>query len=115
MKSYLLYAVFAAAAIGCATGPGRPPPETWATEQSLEGVSRVVVAAHGLSCPLCATNLDAQLKRIEGVAGASVDLATGEATVLFDKRHAVTAMQLRQAVEDAGFTFQGIRPSPPAE
>ena len=115
MKIFFVILAVAAAAPGCATGPGKPPMETALAADTLDGASEVVVAAQGLSCPLCASNLDAQLNRIEGVDGASVDLATGEATVRLDKKHAVTALQLRKAVEDAGFTFHGVRPARPPE
>ncbi|AKJ64217.1 heavy-metal-associated domain-containing protein [Kiritimatiella glycovorans] len=92
---------------GCVTPTGT---ETGATpEASLAGHQTVVVTAHGLSCPLCAHNLDGRLKKIDGVEEASVDLKTGSVTVQLAENHSVTRDDLNRAVKDAGFTPKGIR------
>ncbi len=61
--------------------------------------------AQGLSCPLCAHNLEAQLKRVPGVARVVIDLGEGRAAVWFKPGAAPTDKRLAQAVADSGFTF----------
>lgn len=80
---------------------------------NLQGETSVVLTVHGLSCPLCSNNLDGQLRRIEGVVDATIDLKTGAVTVTLQPQHAVTTDDLKQAVVDAGFTLKAIaKPEP---
>ncbi len=65
--------------------------------------------AQGLSCPLCAHNLDKQLLKVQGVASAEVDLSTGAAKVGFADGARVTPRQLIDAVEASGFTLTKIQ------
>lgn len=69
----------------------------------------VELVVFGLSCPLCATNLDNQLRRISGVAGHQVDLESGIIQVQVRSGGFVQTASLRKAVTDAGFTLQDIR------
>lgn len=92
---------------GCATTGGRQVlPEV--TGGSLSSSRDVVLTVHGLSCPLCSNNLDGQLRRIEGVEQAVIDLKTGAVSVRLRQGHSVTAKDLAGAVEDAGFTLKKI-------
>lgn len=68
----------------------------------------VDISALGLSCPLCAHNLDKQLKMIEGVTSADVDLSTGQVRVAFAETACVTPQQLITSVKDAGFSVSRI-------
>ncbi len=88
---------------GCATlGDGAADAsETWIQDQAE-------MVVYGLSCPLCATNLDGQLERIEGVQRAEIDLDSGRVTVTLAPDAQVSSTTLRQAVADAGFTVQSI-------
>ena len=62
----------------------------------------------GLSCPLCAHNIDKQLMDVPGVKGVAVDLGSGTADVSFQTDGCVTYAQLMQAVRDSGFTTERI-------
>lgn len=95
--------------MGCATLQTSSS-EDLMTGQTLEGHAEVIMVVHGLSCPLCSTNLDRQLMRIDGVSDAVVDLGTGEVTVKFEDGHAVAADDLASRVDDAGFTLRSIQP-----
>ncbi len=101
-------------ASGCATTDG---PET-AHESSgmdLSASREVVLTVHGLSCPLCANNLDGQLAKVGGVEGASIDLKTGAVTVRLAEGHSVTSGDLADAVKNAGFTLKEITPKRPGQ
>ncbi len=69
----------------------------------------VEVSALGLSCPLCAHNLDKQLNMIEGVSSVEVDLSTGLVRVAFEDTACITPQQLITSVEDAGFSVTQIK------
>jgi Cu+-exporting ATPase len=56
----------------------------------------------GMSCASCAANVERALKRVAGVRAANVNLATSQATVMFDPRQ-VDAGRLARAVRDAGY------------
>lgn len=68
-----------------------------------------VLWVNGLGCPLCATNIDHQLKRVKGVGKINVDLSIGKVDVTFkpDMTHP-SPSRLGEAVEEAGFTLVRI-------
>jgi copper chaperone CopZ len=104
----------AALAVGCATPEnGHPLPEGTGIE--LSHLRAVVLTVHGLSCPLCANNLDGQLRRIEGVEEATIDLKTGAVSVRLGQGHSVSAGDLARAVKNAGFTLKKIEPREDAQ
>ncbi len=94
-------------AFGCTTTNGRGGRDDF-SDTNLSSSREVVLTVHGLSCPLCSTNLDGQLKTIVGVEAASIDLKTGSVTVRLGEGHSVTARDLADAVRNAGFTLKKI-------
>ena len=74
----------------------------------------VRVMAAGLSCPLCAHNIDASMKQLPGVLSARVDLNTGAVAVTLDGLTPVTYGQLAKIIRDNGFTLVGFDPAPVA-
>lgn len=82
--------------------------EAAADKAPLSEVQRVVLTVHGLSCPLCAHNLDGQLLKIKGVEKATIDLDTGTVDVRMKKGHAVTRKAIEKAVDDSGFSLKKI-------
>jgi len=93
---------------GCLTA-GHPE-ANWDTD--LSSASQAVMTVHGLSCPLCSNNLDGQLRRIEGVTDAMIDLETGAVRITLAPGHAIRATDLATAVKDAGFTLKSLRIAP---
>lgn len=71
-----------------------------------------VLWVNGLGCPLCATNIDSQLKRVKGVKALSVDLSVGRVKVNLVPGRQPSPHTLGEAVEDAGFTLVKIEQSP---
>ncbi|MEM1445573.1 MAG: cation transporter [Planctomycetota bacterium] len=68
-----------------------------------------VITAAGMSCPLCAANIDRQLKRIEGFETMRMNLDTGELFVEFDAASRPSTKRLAQAIRDAGFTVDSVQ------
>ncbi len=87
--------------------PGDGNPELTELPVMLERDAELVV--FGLSCPLCASNLETQFRRIPGIAGHRTDLESGIIHVQVRQGGFVQTSALRRAVTDAGFTLQEIR------
>ena len=103
----------------CQTSPSaNPTPETTASmkfdDSAVVPGNSVRVMAAGLSCPLCAHNIDASMKQLPGVLNARVDLSSGAVAVTLDGLTPVTYSQLAKVVLDNGFTIVGFDPSPVA-
>jgi len=100
---------------GCAVQQPPPPASNSAPGEPVEVSSDLPIDAaaatlyvKGLSCPLCATNIDKQLARVAGVQTVHADLATGEVYVEFDAKVRPSAAALSRAVVDSGFTLDRI-------
>lgn len=75
--------------------------------QPLTG-SMATLYVNGLGCPLCATNIDLQLKRVKGVEVTKVDLSTGKVDLAMVGPSKPSPKRLHDAVADAGFTLVKI-------
>jgi copper chaperone len=62
----------------------------------------VNLKVYGMTCQGCVRSVKTVLERVPGVSSAEVDLARGEAKVVFDPARA-TPGALRAAIEDAGY------------
>ena len=74
------------------------------------GTTAAVLWVNGLGCPLCASNIDRQLKRVDGVTSIIVDLSRGKVTLGLLPGKQPSPARLGAAVEDAGFTLVKIEP-----
>lgn len=77
-------------------------------EAVLDSRSATLIV-HGMSCPLCANNVDKQLLAVPGVSAVNVDMGTGEAKVQMLPAARVTRRQLADAVYKSGFTLAEVR------
>lgn len=75
---------------------------------SQPSAQEIVIRVDGASCPFCAFGLEKKLGQIDGLAGVTMDLKGGKATVVLKKGAKVSEQALRQAVEEAGFTPREI-------
>ncbi len=93
-------------ATGCETTQ-RAERETASMDDSHGAIesSTVTMVVHGMGCPLCANNVDRQLKAMEGVRDASIDLGSGEVKVQLADENRPTRAQLARAIQDSGFTL----------
>ena len=64
---------------------------------------RILLAVEGMSCAGCVHTVETALTKLPGVASAAVNLATGEAAVVFDPARQ-TPSQLVEAVQGAGYS-----------
>ena len=95
--------------VGCASTPAASDEPAAATAERADAPG-VTLVVRGMSCPLCAQNVDKQLMAIRGVSGAEIDLGSGEIDVTFDGfGEAPTEAQLRQAIVDSGYTLESIQ------
>src|SRR5437868_12439813 len=76
-----------------------PPPARPAASADM---GELVLPIEGMRCASCVRRVEKALKRVEGVAKASVNLATEKATVRLQSE-SVPVEQLRTAVERAGY------------
>ena len=96
MKTLLTF-MFCALLTACTTT------QTGDSFQPLDA-SKAILTLRGMSCPLCANNVDGRLKKVDGVETVNIDLETGNVTVDFGSV-APTRAQLETAVKEAGFTL----------
>src|ERR671939_569346 len=76
--------------------------------------TEVTFPVTGMTCASCVRRIEKALKKVDGVAEASVNLATEKARVVYDPAAASPA-QLRGAVEKAGYGVPDFpNPSPNA-
>lgn len=68
----------------------------------------VTMVVHGMSCPLCATNVDKQLLRVHGVTGVFANLQDGRIDVAVNPTDPPTEAALAHAVIESGFTLVKI-------
>ena len=104
-----LLVVFAAGLLpGCA-GTSKPTPTPAAAAAAPLTGSSATLIVYGMSCPLCANNVDKLLMTVPGVESVRVDMGTGEVKVALAPEARVTSAQLAKAVNDSGFTLKEVR------
>ena len=79
------------------------------TDRLADSPTTAIVWVNGMGCPLCATNVDQQLRRVPGVTSVAINLGTGMVTVGVDAAQPPAESALAQAVRDSGFTLVGIQ------
>jgi len=75
---------------------GTEDPEDAQTKKLTMGIT-------GMHCAACAANTEKALKKVDGVSGASVNIATESGTVEYDPKK-VSTSDIEKAVKDAGYT-----------
>lgn len=59
------------------------------------------ITVDGMTCGHCVNAVQAEVGKLDGVTGVSVDLASGQVTIVADQTPDPAA--LREAVEEAGY------------
>lgn len=93
---------------GCAGSAKSSSAAVAADPGPITGSSATLIV-HGMSCPLCANNVDKQLMAIPGVESVNVDMGSGEVKVALATQPRVTRAQLARAVDASGFTLMEVR------
>jgi copper chaperone len=78
-----------------------------ASETAISG-DTAVLTVHGMGCPLCANNVDMQLKNLPGVRDVRVDMGSGRVTVHLADENRPSQEQLARAIRQSGFTLVRI-------
>lgn len=102
--------VMGAALTGCGSSGEKVATENGAVvldDQPIKGMS-AVLTVYGMSCPLCANNVDKVLLAVPGVTGVQVDMGSGRAVVSLDVKNPPSKRELAQAVDKSGFSLKGI-------
>lgn len=99
----------ALALAGCAGGRATGSQSGGSELAEVLNSPTATLVVHGMSCPLCANNVDKQLLDVPGVSDVSVDMGTGEAKVWFKPGARVTRQRLADAVDKSGFTLAEVR------
>ena len=96
---------------GCAAAPASGPTSDTAAADASEPIAgtTATLLVHGMSCPLCANNVDKQLRSIRGIQTVHVNMGTGEATITLAPNARVTKAQLAKAIDGSGFTLTQVR------
>ncbi|MFG0330197.1 MAG: heavy-metal-associated domain-containing protein [Phycisphaerales bacterium] len=95
---------------GCGSTPeGDAPAESTETASTgaNAGSDTVLMTVYGMSCPLCATNVDKQLLKIPGVEGVNTNLDSGIITIDISPTNPPSDAALEEAIEESGFTLIG--------
>jgi copper chaperone CopZ len=79
--------------------------EAYASDPTPIRTPTATMAVHGLSCPLCASNVDKQLLRMPGVESVSVDLYDGKLNIRVSQDAPPTRGDLAKAIHESGFTL----------
>jgi copper chaperone CopZ len=96
---------------GCAAAPTSAHTSAPAGADASEHITgtTATLIVHGMSCPLCANNVDKQLSAIRGIQTVHVNMGTGEATITLAPNARVTKAQLAKAIDGSGFTLAEVR------
>jgi P-type Cu+ transporter len=70
---------------------------------SSSRLKTLILPVKGMTCATCSTRLERMLNKVPGVVKSQVNLASEQAHIDFDIQQ-ITAKQLCQAIEKAGFT-----------
>ena len=74
-------------------------------DRATSGHETRTLVVEGMTCASCVLRVEKALKSIDGVDRAAVNLATETATITFEPSR-VSVEQLREAVEDSGYTLR---------
>ena len=77
--------------------------------ESAAEVKGIELRVDGLTCPFCSLGLEKKLKRVDGVEGVQVHVKQGITEVESTPGESPNLDDVRQAVQDAGFTLREIR------
>jgi copper chaperone CopZ len=106
MRLFAIFAVVGLVMIGCQSSGNLAAAGADADVPIQSQTATLVV--HGMSCPLCANNVDVQLLRVPGVEDVEIDMGDGSVRVTFADAPRPTRAQLARAVDRTGFTLVRI-------
>jgi copper chaperone CopZ len=94
--------------VGCATTQQTDEGRTAMADDQPITTDTATLTVHGMGCPLCANNVDKQLKDVTGVTDVRVDMGSGRVTVHLAAENRPSKAQLARAIRQSGFTLVRI-------
>lgn len=101
--------------VGCQTTPTAPssasPSEAMAGSDAMSGTdpqpasNTALFVVNGMGCPLCANNVEKQLRSVPGVERVTINLGTGIVAATLSPSNPPSQAVLERAVRDSGFTL----------
>ena len=76
---------------------------------TAKGTDEIVIVVHGMSCPLCATNLRKKIMSLDGITAVYPDLDTGDVGVRYEAGKKPSYQQIEELVKQSGFTLVKIK------
>lgn len=104
--------ILVALTTGCASTPTAPADRGASLAAIGDGTlapGRYDLVVLGMSCPKCISNVDLQLKRIDGIVDPKVDMKHGVVSITVREGASPTRASVAAAIGDAGFTLTEIR------
>ena len=68
---------------------------------------KVVLKIGGMTCATCVKTIENALKRLDGIAGVTVNLGAEKAYVTFNPKM-TTVAEMKKAIEEAGYHYLGV-------
>ena len=107
LKTLAMGFIVAMGMAGCAA-TSQKTASPYLTDNTVLKGGFVSLTVHGMGCPLCATNVDIQLKKLKGVMSVNTNLNNGEVRILISPDEAPTRSDLAGAIHRAGLTLVEI-------
>jgi P-type Cu+ transporter len=95
-----------------ATEARQPIEDATVTQGQAGEESRAILALEGMTCATCAMRIEKGLKKVPGVIGANVNLATEQANVIYDPGQ-TKIEQMVQKVEAVGYKATPLKQAVP--
>ena len=73
-----------------------------------KSTKQIIVNIGGMGCAGCVNTVQKALENIQGVTSATVDLESETGSIIYQP-DAVSKDDFKQATEDAGYEFRGIK------
>ncbi len=75
---------------------------------ALAAGNQYTLGVKGVACPYCAFGIEKRLNKIDGVNEVVVDIGDSVVRVTMQEGATLTEEQVRQAVDEAGFTLRSF-------
>lgn len=87
----------------------------WIATATLAAGPTYRIGVAGLACPFCAYGIEKKLSALDGVERLETNIKDGTVTVTMEEGATLDEPKARKAIEDAGFTFNGIEQLSPGD
>jgi len=68
---------------------------------------KVVVKIGGMTCAMCVKTIESALKKLDGIVDVNVNLGAEKAYIIYNSK-LVTIIDIKKAIEEAGYQYLGV-------